>query len=583
MDAITNTPEVTEHYNILLIEDNPGDALLLQEIFRDRGLFQIVHVDRLSAGIDYLARHQQVDLILLDVHLPDGSGMENIVKVRSVCASTPIIILTGLDDEMMAIEMVKEGVQDYLVKGSFNEKRLVRSIRYAIERHRAVSELEKSRLEVEHDAYHDHLTGLPNRKLFMDRLDNAIQQGLRYKRVLGVIFVDLDGFKEINDTLGHDVGDLMLKHVTQQLTSTVRASDTVARFGGDEFIIIVNQLCEEKFLNRIIEQLQAKLARPVELDGHTCSVSASIGISIYPFDGAESEELIKNADTAMYHAKNSGKNTFRRYNISMDEQAYDTLQIEKNLLRAIQEDELTLHYQPLIDIATGEMTSVEALVRWEDSESSTMIYPDQFIDIAERSNLMVPLGEWIMDRACADIKALQDFGHSPFSVAVNLSPRQFNDKGLHRKIINSLDSHHLDAELLSVEITESNAMNDVDYAIKMLGLLKDIGVKVAVDDFGTGYSSLSYLKQLPANALKIDRSFITGLPSNGDDKSITSAIIAMAHRLKLEVVAEGVETSGQLEFLKSLGCNKAQGYYFAKPLNFNALSEFLVERSHVVV
>lgn len=580
MDVNNQQDTGLDNNNILLIEDDPGDAYEVEEVFADRSTFTVFHFDRLAKSLDFLKDRTDIDIILLDLHLPDGSGTDLLQQIRSAVPDIPIIVLTGLDDEKLAIELVKDGVQDYLVKGNFNETRLIRAIRYAVERQRAILELEHAREAERRDAHLDELTGLPNRKLFLDRLHNAITQAKRYKRLFAVLFIDLDGFKTINDTLGHQAGDQLLVQVANQLADSIRSSDTAARFGGDEFTMIINQLSEETSVNRVVNQIREKLRKSFKLNGEATSVSASIGLSIYPFDGTTAQVLIKNADTAMYQAKAAGKNTFRRYNISMDKQIFHAMQLEKKLKHAIENDELSLHYQPLIDIASDSITSVEALIRWHDKESGETIYPDQFIPIAEKSNIINPLGEWIMNRACMDIKTMQQNGCDNCRIAVNLSTRQFNNQQLHRKLIRSLDSNHVDPQHLTVEITESNAMYDIAYTIKMLGLLRDIGIDVAIDDFGTGYSSLNYLKRLPATTLKIDRSFVSGIAHNENDKSITSAIVAMAKQLSLEVVAEGVETDQQLCYLRELHCNKAQGFHFSRPLDFVSLTEFMENRAN---
>ncbi len=556
---------------ILLIEDDEGDAFLVRELLMEAEQFNfdLIHVERLSHGLDVLAS-ERCDVILLDLSLPDGYGPEIIYPVQEAANGIPIIILTGLDSEGVGIQLVKEGVQDYLVKDSFDSQNLIRAIRYAIERQRMLFQLEKARELEQYLAYHDALTSLPNRKLFYDRLAHTISRARRNDKMVGVMFLDLDGFKRINDTLGHGAGDELLKITAERLKHVIRESDTVARLGGDEFTVIIDHISQEQDVISVCDKILRTLEKPYKIDSNEFFITSSIGVSLYPFDGENIEELIKNADVAMYRAKGAGKNNYQFYNISMDAQAMEHLEMERSLRRALENNELYLHYQPLFNMQQKTITSLEALVRWQHPELGN-IPPSKFIPIAEETGLINPLGEWIINTACIQNKTLQAEGYQPVRVAINLSTHQFRDKNLFETVTNALDKSRLNPQFMSLEITESSVMRDVEYAIDTLQAFKDLGIQVAVDDFGTGYSSLSYLKQLPADTLKIDRSFIDGIPTDRNDASITSAIIGLAHNLELGVVAEGVETSEQLSYLQQLKCDEMQGYHLSKPLPFDTL------------
>jgi len=556
---------------ILLIEDDEGDAFLLRELLleAEQFNFDLIHVERLSHGLNVLAT-EKCDVILLDLSLPDGYGPEIIYPVQEAANGIPVIILTGLDSEGVGIQMVKEGVQDYLVKGSFESHNLIRAIRYGIERQRMLFQLEKARELEQYLAYHDALTSLPNRKLFYDRLAHTISRAHRNEKKVGVMFLDLDGFKRINDTLGHSAGDELLKITAERLKHVMRESDTVARLGGDEFTVIIDNISQEQDIISVCEKILHALEKPYKIDSNEFFITSSIGVSLYPFDGENIEDLVKNADVAMYRAKGAGKNNYQFYNISMDAQAMEHLEMERSLRRALENNELYLHYQPLFNMEQKAISSLEALVRWEHPELGN-IPPSKFIPIAEETGLINSLGEWIINTACIQNKALQSEGYQPIRVAINLSTHQFRDKNLFETVTNALNNSCLDPQFMALEITESSVMRDVEYAIDTLRAFKDLGIQVAVDDFGTGYSSLSYLKQLPADTLKIDRSFIDGIPTDRNDASITSAIIGLAHNLELGVVAEGVETSEQLSYLRHLKCDEMQGFHLSRPLPFDTL------------
>jgi diguanylate cyclase (GGDEF)-like protein/PAS domain S-box-containing protein len=426
-------------------------------------------------------------------------------------------------------------------------------------------------------AYFDSLTDLPNRQAFKEQVSKAIKIAKRYGRIGAVLYLDLDEFKRINDTLGHDIGDLLLQNITKRLVEQVRESDTIsyfdtgnsnrrniARLGGDEFTVLLDEIERPEDAAIVAKRVQGVIASSYNLNGYDVYVTPSIGIAIFPRDGRDVEELLKNADTAMYHAKAVGKNNFQFYTEQMNALAATRLKLEGKLRKALAAHEMELYYQPQIDIRTGEVVSAEALLRWRQPELG-MIPPDEFIPIAEETGMVIELGEWILNEACRQNKAWQDAGYQHIRVAVNLSSMQFIQRDLSIKVARSLKASRLDARFLELEITESILMRNVNETIATLNDFKRMGINMSVDDFGTGYSSLSYLKRFPLNSLKIDRSFIRDIPENQDDVTITSAIIAMAHRLNLSVVAEGVESQRHMDFLKQQGCDMAQGYFFSEP------------------
>ena len=564
-----------EAISLLLIEDNPGDARLIREMIGEAPgtKFELSIADRLSHGIESIARGD-FDLVILDLSLPDAQGLECFLQAHRHASQIPIIVLSGHDDEELATHAVQHGAQDYLVKGQVEGKALVRAIRYALERHRMLAEIEDLHQNERYLAYHDLLTGLPNRQLFHERLRQSVAHAKRQARMLAVLFIDLDGFKHVNDSLGHNAGDLLLKAVAERLENSVRESDTVARLGGDEFTVKLVDIAYSRDAMKVSEKILKRFLEPFIVNGRELFITASIGVSLYPQHGQNAELLVKNADMAMYRAKQQGKNKCTVYDQSI--QALDTGRfVQKNrLMKALEAGEFITHYQPQVDLSTGRISGIEALVRWQQPEFG-YVPPSAFIPLAEETGLIVPLGEWVLRTSCAQAKSWQDAGLNPVRVAVNLSPRQFRTTGLGETVANALRDSALPPDHLILEITESSAMEDVDHSRKLLQELKGIGVQISFDDFGTGYSSLNYLKRFPVDMLKIDRSFVKGIPANGNDRAITSAIIALAHCLHLKVIAEGVETEEQLSFLRSENCDEIQGYHFSQPLSENGVAKLL--------
>jgi diguanylate cyclase (GGDEF)-like protein/PAS domain S-box-containing protein len=428
--------------------------------------------------------------------------------------------------------------------------------------------------QLEYQANYDSLTRLPNRNLLRDRLQHALIVAQRHHKGVAVVFIDLDGFKNVNDSLGHSVGDRLLSVVADRLARCARASDTVARHGGDEFVIVMTDTVDEQSLIAWMERVRASISEPVWLDGTELYVGCSMGASLFPQDGDDAETLMKKADLAMYRAKDMGRNTFQFYQPEMNVSAGARLNLERRLRRALRDNEFLLHYQPQVDIETGQVVGMEALVRWSDPEVG-LIPPSQFIPVAEESGLIGPLSEWVLREACRQNKAWQDEGLPPARVSVNLSARQFQQRDIAKLVMQVLEETGLDPQYLELELTESTIMRNAEEAVSMLNELHALGIGLAIDDFGTGYSSLSYLKRFPVDRLKIDRSFVSDIGESSDDETITSAIIALAHSLNLQVIAEGVETSTQLDFLKERACDEMQGYFFAKPLPHDAIPGML--------
>jgi diguanylate cyclase (GGDEF)-like protein/PAS domain S-box-containing protein len=430
---------------------------------------------------------------------------------------------------------------------------------------RDITERKRIEQQINYMATHDALTGLPNRLMFSQLLNHAIRSAQRHGKQLAVLFIDLDRFKAINDALGHEAGDRMLKEMARRFKRSLRAVDVVGRLGGDEFIILTEEVDELSQIANVAHKILATTIQPMSLQGEECRVTASIGISIYPGDGTDEQTLIKNADIAMYFAKEEGKNNYQFYSKDIQSQSNKRFSIEINLRRALERNELSLEYQAKLDFKTGLITGVEALLRWENSCLGS-ITPTQFIPVAEETGLIVPIGRWVMKTACAQNVAWQREGLPPICMAVNLSLRQLMDENLLKDIKAALDESGMAPNLWELEITESMVMHNPDRLIELLTDIKKLGVRLAIDDFGTGYSSLAQIKNFPIDTLKVDRSFIRNLSQDSENQAITKAIITMGKNLSLTVVAEGVETQEQKDFLRGLVCDEMQGFHFSKPI-----------------
>jgi diguanylate cyclase (GGDEF)-like protein/PAS domain S-box-containing protein len=669
---------------VLLVEDNAGDARLLRDLLRDQTsqAIELTHVECMMDAEAWVAEHR-VDVILLDLGLPDVQGLDAVRHAQAIAPRIPLMVLTGNDDDSLALQSLQEGAQDYHVKGQVEIRGLLRSLRYAIERktmekalfrekeraqvtlncigdgvistdlpgnitflnivaanmtgwsseaaaNRPLSEvfrtvdmaspdgaqrtgecrigkpsncilirrdgvqtpIELSRAPIHdcdddqasgavivfrdvsearamaskmiHTAHHDFLTGLPNRVYLKDRVGQAIIMAQRHKRRVGLLFLDLDGFKHINDSLGHALGDKLLQSVAGRLSECARGSDMVSRQGGDEFVVLLSEIQHAEDAAIAARRMLEAVAQTHATDDHELHITMSIGVSVFPEDGLDAETLIRNADTAMYQAKETGRDSYQFFTPAMNARAVERQFLEENLRRALDRNELALHYQPKVGFRTGTIVGAEALLRWTHPIRGP-ISPEHFIPVAEDCGLIKRIGSWVLREACRQARAWTDAGMTQTTMAVNVSAIEFRDEGFLEGLFAILEETGFDPRLLELELTESVLMKHADSVASTLNAVRAIGVQVAVDDFGTGYSSLSYLHQFPVDALKIDKSFVAQITADGDT-SIVPAVISMAKSLKLRVVAEGVETIEQLRFLRKHHCDEAQGYYLSRPV-----------------
>jgi diguanylate cyclase (GGDEF)-like protein/PAS domain S-box-containing protein len=675
---------------LLIVEDNPGDARLLREMFNEQGSdkTELTHAECMSEAEKHLSE-REFDIILLDLGLPDAEGLGAVRRAHAAAPRVPLVVLTCLDDESLAAEALQEGAQDYLIKGQIDTRGLLRSLRYAMER-KAIEEalfVEKERaqvtlnsigdgvactdisgnitflnlvaekmtgssreeaagrpmaevlrivdatsretisnpmelavaknrtvhlplncvllrrdgfeipiedsvspihdregsatgavivfrdvsvaqamaLQMAHSAQHDFLTGLPNRMLLNDRVSQAISLAARHMKKVAVLFLDLDGFKHINDSLGHPIGDKLLQSIAKRLVDCGRSSDTVSRQGGDEFVVLLSEVDQSDDAATTARRMLQAIAEPHSIGQHDLHVTASIGLSIYPDDGMDAETLIKNADTAMYQAKENGHQSYQFFRPAMNVRAVERQSIEESLRRALERQEFALHYQPIINLGTGEITGAEALIRWTHPTRG-LVCPAQFIPVAEDCGLILPIGNWVLREACKQARSWVDSGLPLGTMAVNISAIEFRDERFLEGVFGILKDTGLDPRSLELELTESVLMKRAESTESILKALRARGVQVAVDDFGTGYSSLSYLRRFPIDALKIDQSFVRQITTAPDETTIVTAVISMGRSLKLRVVAEGVETQEELAFLQAHQCDEAQGYFFSRPL-----------------
>ncbi len=675
---------------LLLVEDNPGDARLLREMLNEQGPqhTELTHVHRLSDAEKHLAANA-VDIILLDLGLPDAHGLGAVRRAHACAPRVPLVVLTGMDDEVLAAQALQEGAQDYLIKGQIEARGLVRALRYAIERKsmeealfvekeraqitlncigdavactdssgnitflnlvaekmtgwplpqaagrpmaevlrimdaisrqatpnpmemaigqdrtvhlpsnsilvrrdgleipiedsvspihdregvaagavivfRDVSAARAMALQIAHSAEHDFLTGLPNRMLLNDRVNQAITMAPRHSKKVAVLFLDLDGFKHINDSLGHPTGDKLLQSIGKRLVNCVRSADTVSRQGGDEFVVLLSEVERSEDTAITARRMLQAVAEAHSIDQHDLHVTTSIGVSVYPDDGLDAETLIKNADTAMYQAKENGRQSYQFFKPAMNVRAVERQAIEESLRRALDRKEFAVHYQPMIDLKTGVITGAEALLRWTHPVRGP-VSPGQFIPVAEDCGLILPIGKWVLREACQQARDWLDAGLPLGTMAVNISAMEFRGENFLEGVFAILKDTGLDPRFLELELTESVLMKHAGSTEAILKTLRARGVQLAVDDFGTGYSSLSYLRKFPIDALKIDQSFVRQITTTPDETTIVTAVISMGRSMKLRVVAEGVETQEELAFLQSHQCDQAQGYYFSRPV-----------------
>ncbi len=642
----------------------------------------------MADAVDHLAT-KAVDIVLLDLGLPDASGLSAVRQARAAAPRVPVVVLTGTDDESVAAQALLEGAQDYLIKGQIETRGVLRALRYAIgrkimeealfaEKERAqvtldcigdavvctdisgkitflnivaekmtgwpsreaarrgadevshimgattreavlhlmemavaqnrtldlpanciltrrdaveipiegsaapihdragrpigavfvfrdVSAARAMALQLAHSAQHDVLTGMPNRTLLNDRVSQAIVLAHRHGKKVAVLFLDLDGFKHINDSLGHAIGDKLLQSIAGHLVECVRGSDTVSRQGGDEFVVLLSEVERPEDISLAAKRMLRAVATAHSIDQQELHITASIGVSVFPDDGPDAETLIKNADTAMYQAKENGRQSYRFFTPAMNVRAVERQSIEESLRRGLERREFTLHYQPTINLRTGAITGAEALIRWTHPDRGP-IAPAQFIPIAEDCGLIVPIGQWVLREACRQARAWLDAGLPLATMAVNVSAMEFRDENFLEGVFAILAATGWDPSALELELTESVLMKRAQFTESSLRTLRARGVQLAIDDFGTGYSSLSYLRKFPVDTLKIDQSFIRQITTGPDETAIVNAVISIGQSLNLRVVAEGVENPKELAFLQAHHCDEAQGYYFSRPV-----------------
>jgi len=520
------------------------------------------------------------DLVISDIDMRGMSGLELVPHVHSMSPDTVVLMISGDQDIETAIEAMRAGAFDYITKPldlrhvEAAVERALDHCRLLREKRRYKEQLERlltqRTAEVDRLAYYDTVTDLPNRTLFEDRLTQAVSIARSADQTLGVLFISVDQFKKVNDTLGHGPGDGLLREFAERLKSCISETDTVARFGNDEFAVLQTHIEGTKDVVETIGSLSQVLKFSFDLNGQELFATASVGVSLFPLDGQDSQTLLKNAGAALYKAKTSGGANYQFYTADMHAMASRRLALETNLRRAIHNEEFLIHYQPRVSVDSLEITGVEALVCWQHPQLG-LISPAEFIPLAEDTGLIVPIGEWVLRNACLQNKRWQDQGFAPIHMAVNISARQFHEQDVIETVIRTLDETGLAPEYLELELTESSIMKNADLAADVLIRLKRMGINISIDDFGTGYSSLASLKRLPIDALKIDQSFVRDATTDPDDAALVMAIITLAHNLRLKVIAEGVETEEQLRFLHLLRCDEIQGFLFSKPLPVEAL------------
>lgn len=568
--------------SVLLVEDNPADARLVELLLDEAepGGFEVTRCGMLGDALALLEREEPgFEVVLLDLSLPDSGGMETLSRTRASARWTPIVVMSGRDDEEVALQALQSGAEDYLIKGRGDGEVVARAIRYAIERARTEARLN-------YLARFDPLTGLANRALLEDRLEGALLRGDLAGTKVALAVLDVDRFKAVNDSLGHAVGDELLCTVARRIEGRVREGDTVARVGADEFAILLEDLKDEREIIPIVRRVQDALSEPFVLGGKEVFVTAGVGVAVNP--PSEEGAMLRDAEAALRRAKRRrAPNSYEFYAPEMHARASERMALEADLRRALERGEFVLHYQPQVDLRTGRITGAEALLRWDRPCTNGLVPPNEFIPILEDTGMIVEVGEWVMREACAQARAWRDEllkgaaeRRTPLRVAVNVSARQFDMDlvGTVSRVLQEIGvGPGADGPLLlELEVTESLFVEDPDASTRLLEELKDIeGVRVAIDDFGIGYSSLYRLATFPVDTLKVDRAFVWEIATGGKGFQIASFIVDLAHRLGMEAKAEGVETPEQADFLLREGCDSAQGFLFGRPLPAGELSGLL--------
>jgi predicted signal transduction protein with EAL and GGDEF domain len=580
---MSSLEQTHQRAKILVCDDDQNVRLLTRQCLEADEMEVVEAADGIEA-IDVFVR-ERPDLVFLDVEMPGLSGLEVCQKIRKMPQgeSIPIMIVTGSDDRRSIDQGFEAGATQYKTK-PVNWSLLGRDVQYMLRASNAFNALKRQEDRLRYLAYYDPLTSLPNRRSFNEQLNRILKRSQRHNVNAALLFIDLDHFKRINDSIGHARGDRLLVEIAKRLTLELREDDAInyftnnsaeneeqpepgteiARLGGDEFTVVLSDVAKVSDIEIVAKRILNTLSEPIPLQSHNPVVTPSIGIAIYPQDGTDPDTLVRNADTAMYVAKAEGRACFRFYDEDMNARAVEQLKMEEELRHAMRNHELELRYQPQVDIKSGAVVSMEALVRWKHPERG-MVSPIEFIPVAERTGQIIELGEWVMQEAARHCLYWDSLGLNDFRVCINISPLQFNQSNLPAWIAEFIEQSGLPAQRLELELTESAIMNDAETNIAKLAELKAIGLDLAVDDFGTGYSSLSYLKRFPIDTLKIDQSFVADLDS-ADGAAIVDAIIALAKTLNLRVIAEGIEDTRQLSYLVKKECDLLQGYYFARPI-----------------
>lgn len=587
---------------VLIVDDERFFCNLLQNILQEK--YQTVIASSGEEAIGILSK-QEVNLILLDIIMPDFDGYQVCEKIKATesCRKIPIIFLTVKNETEDEIKGFDLGAVDYIIKPISPpvvkarvatqialSKANVKLQQHALELEklvaqrteeltREIAEKQKVYEKLHYLANYDQLTQLPNRNLFNERLAYVYKLAKRNNTSFSLLLIDLDRFKHVNDSLGHHIGDLLLAQVGQRLSECLRGVDTVARLGGDEFTVTLTELHQKQDAAIVAEKIIVELSKPFEIYGQPIHIGSSIGITSFPDDGDELSSMLKNADMAMYEVKNKGKNAYKFFSPEMTTHANYRMEFEKDLREAFRNNQLSLNYQPIINLQTSRICGVEALLRWVHPEYG-VVPTKKIIAIAEESDFILNLGEWVIEEACRQISLWKNQGYTDLHMAINMSTRQFDEKynsiSLFKKLIHQ---YQLPAQCIQLEITENLMLEDSKLILDTLMELKNLGITLSVDDFGTGYSSLSYLRRFPVDILKIDQSFIKDLSRDSGDDTLVKAIIAMGQSLNLKVVAEGVETSEQLDFLQNNFCGYVQGYYFSEPVSANEIELLLKQKN----
>jgi diguanylate cyclase (GGDEF)-like protein len=556
---------------VLLVEDDADDAAFLRQslLRHNTRPIDITRTDRISEAQRVL-RAERFDVVLLDLHLPDASGGESVEKLKQANNDVPIVVLSGTGDEDYTVDILNRGVQDYLVKWEGDGRIILRAIRYAIERKRA-------EVKLNYLARYDSLTGIPNRQFLRERLERATTRARNDQRQIALLLLDLDRFKMVNDSLGHEFGDELLRAVVQRLRGSIREGDVLARLGGDEFAVLLEDIEGRIDIETVAGGIVSRFQEPFQVAGRQVSVTASVGITVYPVDNPDPVTLLNNADIAMYQAKEQGRNSFKFFTPSMHEQLLSQHELETDLKAALVDQHFELVYQPQFGLTDHRIHAVEALLRW-NHPTRGRVSPDEFISVAEERGHIIPLGLWIIEQVCRQLEQWQSLGVPLPRVAINVAALHFHQTSFPADVRSVLDRHGIDPDLIELELTERSLMEDTESTRACLRALKDIGVRLSIDDFGTGYSCLSYLRRFPLDVLKIDRSFVSDLDTSADAQAICGLILSIAHRLSLDVVAEGIESEQQLAFLTKQGCQFGQGYYFCRPVDPIEIGSLMTER-----